>query len=125
MKTLRLYKGANGLLKVKTQKTGQWYLMFCSRNGSPTPLNNIVLLLEVRIKSMREEEFSVKCVGSLIICSKLNCWHRSLTFQLELSFRISRLKSPVIKILEMLVSKASPVESSIDDKIAFVELGGL
>ena len=99
--------------------------MFCSRNGSPTPLNNIVLLLEVRIKSMREEEFYVKCVGSLIICSKLNCKHESLTFRLELSFRISRLKSPVIKILEMLVSKASSIESSIDDKIAFVELGGL
>ena len=74
--------------------------MFCSRNGSPTPLNNIVFLLEVRIKSVREEEFSVKCVGSLIICSKLNCWHKSLTFHLELSFRISRLKSPVIKILD-------------------------
>ena len=108
MKTLRLYKGAKGLLKGKTQKTGQCYLMFCSINGSPTPLNTIALLLEVRIKSMREEELSVKCVGSLIICSKLNCWHRSLTFWLELSFRISRLKSPVIKILEMLVSKASP-----------------
>ena len=54
----------------------------------------------------------------------MNCWHESLTFRLELSFRISRLKSPVIKILEMLVSKASPIESSIDDKIAFVELGG-
>ena len=92
--------------------------MFCSRNGSPTPLNNIVFLFEVRIKAMSEEEFSVKCVGSLIICSKLNCWHKSLTFRLELSFRISRLKSPVIKILEMLVSKASPIESSIDEKIA-------
>ena len=99
--------------------------MFCSKNGSPTPLNNIVFLLEVRIKSMREEEFSVKCVGLLIICSKLNCWHKSLTFRLELSFRISKLKSPVIKILEMLVSKSSPIESSIDDKIAFVEMGGL
>ena len=88
--------------------------MFCSRNGSPTPLNNIVFLFEV----MSEEEFSVKCVGSLIICSKLNCWHKSLTFRLDLSFRISRLKSPVIKILEMLVSKASPIESSIGDKIA-------
>ena len=72
---------------------------------------------------MSEEEFSVKCVGSLITCSKLNCWHKSLTFRHELSFRISRLKSPVIKILEMLVSKASPFESSIDDRIAFVELG--
>ena len=71
---------------------------------------------------MREEESSVKCVGSLIICSKLNCRHKSLTFRLELSFRISRLKSRVIKILEMLVSKASPIESSIGDKIAFVEL---
>ena len=96
--------------------------MFCSRNGSPTPLNNIVLLLEVRIKSMREEEFSVKCVGSLIICSKLNCWHKSVTFRLELSFRISRLKSPVIKILEMLVSKASPIESSIDGFCFFYPL---
>ena len=74
---------------------------------------------------MREEEFSVKCVGSLIICLKLNCWHKSLTFRLELSFRISRLKSPVINILEMLVSKASHIESSIDDKIVFVELRGL
>ena len=35
------------------------------------------------------------------------------------------LKSPVIKILEILVSKARPIESSIDDKIAFAELGGL
>ena len=61
----------------------------------------------------------------LIIRSKLNCRHKSLTFQLELSFRISRLKSPVIKILEILVSKASPIESSIDDKMAFVKLGGL
>ena len=53
--------------------------MFCSRNGSPTPLNNIVFLLEVRIKSMSEEEFSVKCVGSLIICSKLNfCFHLNI-----------------------------------------------
>ena len=86
--------------------------MFCSGNGSPTPLNNIVFFLKVSIKSMREEEFSVKWVGSLIICSKLNCWHKSLTFRLELSFRISRLKSPVIKILEKLVSKASPIESS-------------
>ena len=73
MNTLRLYKGADGLRNVKTQNTGQWYLMFCSRNDSPTPLNNIVFLLEVRIKSMSEEEFSVKCVVSLIICSKLNC----------------------------------------------------
>ena len=73
MNTLRLYKGADGLRNVKIQNTGQWYLMFCSRNGSPTPLNNIVFLLEVRIKSMSEEEFSMKCVGSLIICSKLNC----------------------------------------------------
>ena len=31
--------------------------------------------------------------------------------------------SPVIKILDLLVSKASPVESSIDGKIAFVEFG--
>ena len=38
---------------------------------------------------------------------------------------MSRLKSPVIKILEILVSKASPIESSIVDKMAFVELGGL
>ena len=38
---------------------------------------------------------------------------------------MSRLKSPVIKILEILVSKASPFESSIVDKMAFVELGGL
>ena len=97
----------------------------CSRNGSSTPLNSIEFLLEVRIKSMREEEFSVKCGGTLIICSKLNCWHKSLTFRLELSFRISRLKSPVIKILGMLVSKANPIESSIDVKIAFVELGCL
>ena len=38
---------------------------------------------------------------------------------------MSTLKSPVIKILEVLVSKASPIESSIVDKMAFVELGGL
>ena len=37
---------------------------------------------------------------------------------------MSRLKSPDIKILEILVSKASPIESFIVDKMAFVELGG-
>ena len=36
-----------------------------------------------------------------------------------------RLKSPVIKIKEILESKASPIESSVVEKIAFVELGGL
>ena len=56
MKTLRLYKG---FLKVKTQKTGPCYLMYCSINGLQTPLINMVFLLEVRIKSMSEEEFSV------------------------------------------------------------------
>ena len=38
---------------------------------------------------------------------------------------MSRLKSPDIKILEILVSKASPIESFIVDKMAFVDLGGL
>ena len=47
------------------------------------------------------------------------------TFRPELSFRITRLKSSVIKILEILVSKASPFECSIDESLAFVELGGL
>ena len=116
MNTLRLYKGADGLRNVKTQNTGQWYLMFCSRNGSPTPLNNIVFLLEVRIKSMSRE-----------MCRFINNLFevKLLTYISELSFRMSRLKSPVIKILEILVSKASPIESSIVDKMAFVELGGL
>ena len=38
---------------------------------------------------------------------------------------MSRLKSPVINILEILVSKASFIESSVVDKMSFVELGGL
>ena len=53
------------------------------KNGSPTPLNNIVFLLEVRIKSMSEKEFSVKCVGSLIICSKLTADRSLLLFGLN------------------------------------------
>ena len=36
-----------------------------------------------------------------------------------------RLKSPVIRILEILVSKATRIEASIVDKTAFVELVGL
>ena len=71
----------------------------------------MMFILEVRIKSISKEE--------------LNCRHKSLTFRLQLSFSVSRLKSPVINILDILFSKANPIESSIDDKIAFVELGGM
>ena len=75
---------------------------------------------------MREKEFSVKkCTGPFVICSKFNFWHKSLTFPLKLSFRISTLKSTVIKILEIMVSRLSPIESSVDVKIACVDLGSL
>ena len=65
------------------------------------------------------------CVGSVISCSRLKCWHISLTFCLDEFFKISRLKSPVINILFTLVSKARPIESSISDKISAEEFGGL
>ena len=46
-----------------------------------------------------------------------------------MSFRISMLKSTVIKILEIMVSiffsSASPIVSSVDVKIAFIDLVGL
>ena len=35
------------------------------------------------------------------------------------------LKSAVMKILEIMVSSASTIESSVDVKIAFIDLGGL
>ena len=48
-----------------------------------------------------------------------------LFFLLEASFSTSSLKSPVIRIFSMPLSKAMPIESSIDARIAGAELGGL
>ena len=67
----------------------------------------------------------MKCVGSLINCSRLNCRHNLCIFLYEVSFKVSKLKSPVSKIFCMLVSKARLTESSIDDRTAFGEFGGL
>ena len=48
------------LWKLRTRYTGQWYLTFCSRKGSPTPLVSMLFLFEVNTKSMVDEETSVK-----------------------------------------------------------------
>ena len=46
-------------------------------------------------------------------------------FLLEAFFSISRLKSPVIRTFSIPLSKAMPIESSIEARIAAAELGGL
>ena len=43
--------------------------MLCSKKGSPTPVRNTLLLLDVKNKSMADEEDSVKWVVSFINCS--------------------------------------------------------
>ena len=63
-----------------------------------------------------EDDDSVWCVGSLISWSRLKCWQRSRTFLLDGCFKTSKLKSPVISICWILVSKASDIESSMDDR---------
>ena len=44
---------------------------------------------------------------------------------LEVYLRVSRLKSPVISASLILLSKARPIESSIEDKVWAGEFGGL
>ena len=85
-------------MKFKTQLLARWYLTLCSRRDYLTALSVILFLLEVRIKSIVDEEFSVKCVGSLNNCSRLNCRHNSCIFMYEVSFKVSKLKLPVSKI---------------------------
>ena len=49
----------------------------------------------------------------------------SRIFWLEVFLRVSRLKSPVINTSLILLSKARPIESSIEDKVCAGEFRGL
>ena len=49
----------------------------------------------------------------------------SWIFSLGFVFNMSKLKSPTIRISLIVVSKASPIEVSIDVKVADGEFGGL
>ena len=48
-----------------------------------------------------------------------------MIFLLETCFNVSKLKSPVIKICFIFVSKARPIESSIVEITVLLEFGGL
>jgi len=48
-----------GLQKVNIAKTGQWYLMFCSRTGSPTPHKSTDSGILTSMRSKIDCEFSV------------------------------------------------------------------
>ena len=66
-----------------------------------------------------------KCVGSEILLEKLYIWHRFSIFLLEVSFCISKLKSATTMTSLIDVSKAWPIEVSIDNIEAGGEVGGL
>ena len=65
------------LSKFNTQYTGQRYLIFWSKIGSPTPPKTILFILDVNKKSVIEDDDSLWCVGSLMSLCKLKCWHES------------------------------------------------
>ena len=74
---------------------------------------------------MIDEECSVKCVGSSISWLRENWEQIDSIFLSVLGLVVLRLKSPVIIISLMPVSIARPIESSILERQARSEFGGL
>ena len=68
---------------------------------------------------------SVKCVGSIIICFKLYCWHILETDLLVAGFNMLRFKSPKIIISGIPVPVAKSIDRSMSLMTDGSELGGL
>ena len=73
-----------GRKNLRRSSMGQWYRTWSGMKRSISSLWRILLSFRIRNKSMRDEELSVKWVGSVMICLKLYWYIRS--FNLLLSF---------------------------------------
>ena len=91
--------------------------------GSATALVRILLLLRTKIRSMRDEEYSVKCVGTEISWVRLYSSMSSVTLLL-LFCDMSMLKSPVMIISTILVFHALSTLALIKLKYSGSLLGG-
>ena len=67
----------------------------------------------------------MKCEGSGMRLCKLNCWQMLFILLPDACFKMSRLKSPTMRISLISVSHARPIEFSIDFRMGGLEVGGL
>ena len=112
------------LLNLIIHNTGQWYLISCIKKDSPTPDMSTESKLLTSIKSITDDDDSVKFVGSLINCDRLYWWHNSVIFLADCAFKTLRLKSPRMTMSAIPVSIAIPIEFSISENTREFEFGG-